>query len=118
VRVLVAGSCHTGRTGRSSSPVLGRLVVAADVSESVTEPARQLKRADDLSSGSAAVRALQPVSQDATPVPLHVGHLTQRRFLNFSPLPVSHQPPLPCETTTFVITTVWLLAKQFIPMSG
>jgi hypothetical protein len=38
--------------------VLGGLVVAADVAPSAAEPACQLERTDDLSSGSAAVWAL------------------------------------------------------------
>lgn len=63
----------------------------------MTERARHAKRADDLPSRPFALRALKPVSQDATPVPLHAGHVTHRRFLNFSPLPVSHHPPLPSQ---------------------
>lgn len=75
--------------------VLGRLVVAADVTQAVAERTRHLERADDLSATPVAFWAVKPVSQEATPVPLHVGHVTQRRFLNFSPFPVSHHPPSP-----------------------
>jgi hypothetical protein len=76
---------------------LGGLVVAADVTEAVAERARHTQWADDLLATAAAFRALKPVSHGATPVPLHAGHLTHRRFLNFSPFPVSHQPPLPSQ---------------------
>jgi hypothetical protein len=77
--------------------LLSGFVVAADVTVAVTERACHAERADDLLAISAALWALEWVSQRATPVPLHVGHLTHRRFLNFSPLPVSHHPPWPLQ---------------------
>jgi hypothetical protein len=77
--------------------LLGGLVVAADVAHAVAERTRHLEMADDLSATPVAFWAVKPVSQEATPVPLHVGHVTQRRFLNFSPFPVSHHPPSPLQ---------------------
>ena len=76
---------------------LDGFVVTADVAQAMAERIHHPKRADDLSAVSVTLWAVKPVSQEATPVPLHVGHETHRRFLNFSPFPVSHQLPLPSQ---------------------
>lgn len=86
-----------GAVGLGGIVFLGGLVVVAYVAEAAAERAGQADGADDLFAGSLALGALEAVGHDETPVPLQVGHLTQRRFLNFWPLPVSHQPPLPSQ---------------------
>lgn len=92
-------------TVRAWRRVLGRLVVVADVARTVAERARQAERAYDLLAGPVAVRALKPVSH-ALPVPLQAGQETQRRFSNFSPLPVSQWPPSPLQAVHFLSSAI------------